>query len=71
MKTLAVAAAVIAVAITGCAPVDMDQIMGRTEGTPIPASQRIDGHSLTPENRYTNGTGHTRCKPCVLGRKSA
>jgi len=41
-------------------------------GLPVKTvGQCINGHSLTPENRYTNGTGHTRCKPCALGRKSA
>lgn len=25
----------------------------------------INGHPKTPENRYSNGTGHTRCKPCA------
>lgn len=24
-----------------------------------------NGHPMTPENRYTNGLGRTRCKPCV------
>lgn len=25
----------------------------------------VNGHPMTPENRYTNGLGRTRCKPCV------
>ena len=31
----------------------------------------INGHPKTPENRYTNGPGHTRCKPCALERRRA
>jgi hypothetical protein len=31
----------------------------------------INGHPKTPENRYTNGSGGTRCKPCALARKKA
>lgn len=31
----------------------------------------INGHPMTPENRYTNGTGRSRCKPCALGRRKA
>ena len=48
MKTLTIAAAVIAVAITGCAPVDMDQVMGRTEGTAVPAPQKLDCDLIFP-----------------------
>lgn len=29
----------------------------------------INGHPMTPENRYTNGNGGTRCKPCALVRR--
>jgi hypothetical protein len=25
----------------------------------------INGHPKTPENRYTNGSSGTRCKPCA------
>lgn len=32
----------------------------------------VNGHPMTPENRYTNGSRGTRCKPCALAkRKSA
>lgn len=33
--------------------------------------QCINGHPMTPENRYTNGSGSTRCKVCVIERKQA
>jgi hypothetical protein len=26
----------------------------------------INGHPMTPDNRYTNGDGRSRCKPCAL-----
>lgn len=29
----------------------------------------INGHPMTPKNRYTNGYGRTRCKACVQERK--
>ncbi|WP_100458533.1 NUMOD4 motif-containing HNH endonuclease [Mycobacteroides abscessus] len=29
----------------------------------------INGHPNTPENRYTNGPGRSRCKPCVIERR--
>ncbi|QBI97752.1 HNH endonuclease [Mycobacterium phage Zeuska] len=29
----------------------------------------INGHPKTPENRYTNGVGRSRCKPCVQERR--
>lgn len=30
----------------------------------------INGHPMTPENRYTNGSGRTRCKACVIEKRS-
>jgi hypothetical protein len=32
----------------GCAPVDMDQIMGRTDGTPTTNTQSIDCDLIFP-----------------------
>ena len=29
----------------------------------------INGHPKTPENRYTNGSKSTRCKPCVIEKR--
>lgn len=29
----------------------------------------INGHPITPENRYTNGSGRSRCKPCANKRQ--
>ena len=29
----------------------------------------INGHPKTAENRYTNGVGNTRCKPCAIQKK--
>jgi hypothetical protein len=47
-RLLAVSLAVIT--LTGCAPVDMDQIMGRTEGAPIPAApQKLDCDLIFPQ----------------------
>lgn len=34
--------------------------------TVVPAGECPHGHPMTPENRYTNGNGRTRCKPCAL-----
>lgn len=49
MKTLTIAAAVIALILTGCAPTDMDQIMGRTEGTAVPApAPKLDCDLIFP-----------------------
>lgn len=31
----------------------------------------VNGHPMTPENRYTNGPRGTRCKPCALERRKA
>ncbi len=31
----------------------------------------INGHPMTPENRYTNGPKGTRCKPCALERRKS
>ena len=45
MKPLLV---VIALALTGCAPAGLDDIMGRTEGTPIPAPQKLDCDLIFP-----------------------
>ena len=43
------AAALAAIIITGCAPFNMDQIMGRSEGTPIPApAQKLDCDLIFP-----------------------
>ena len=46
MKPLALAAALI---LTGCAPSDqLDQIMGRTDGTPTTTTQSIDCDLIFP-----------------------
>jgi hypothetical protein len=37
-----------ALILTGCAPVDMDQIMGRTDGTPTSSTQSIDCDLIFP-----------------------
>jgi hypothetical protein len=29
----------------------------------------INGHPMTPENRYTNGEGRSRCKVCVIEKR--
>lgn len=31
----------------------------------------INGHPMTPENRYTNGPRGTRCKPCARERRKS
>lgn len=31
----------------------------------------INGHPVIPENRYPNGSGRTRCKPCVQEKRLA
>jgi len=42
-------AAVILVLLTGCAPTDqLDQIMGRTDGTPTTTSQSLDCDLIFP-----------------------
>lgn len=50
MKTLTIAAAVIALILTGCAPSDqLGQIMGRTEGTAVPApAPKLDCNLIFP-----------------------
>jgi len=45
---LAIMVAVITLLPTGCAPVDMDQIMGRTDGTPTTTTQSIDCDLIFP-----------------------
>jgi hypothetical protein len=45
MTRILLAAALI---LTGCAPVDLDQIMGRTDGTAIPAPQKLDCDLIFP-----------------------
>jgi hypothetical protein len=46
MTRILLAAALI---LTGCAPSDqLDQIMGRTEGTAIPAPQKLDCDLIFP-----------------------
>lgn len=49
MKTLTIAA-VLAVILTGCAPTDqLDRIMGRTEGTAVPApAPKLDCDLIFP-----------------------
>jgi hypothetical protein len=37
-----------ALILTGCAPVDLDQIIGRTDGTPTTSSQSIDCDLIFP-----------------------
>ena len=39
---------VAALILTGCAPVDLDQIMGRTDGTPTTAPQKLDCDLIFP-----------------------
>jgi hypothetical protein len=44
-----IAAVVALVFLTGCAPSDeLDQIMGRTDGTPTTSTQRIDCDLIFP-----------------------
>lgn len=43
-----IAAVAIVVLLAGCAPAGLDDIMGRTEGTPIPAPQKIDCDLIFP-----------------------
>jgi len=38
----------VALILTACAPVDPDQIMGRTDGTAIPAPQKLDCDLIFP-----------------------
>jgi hypothetical protein len=38
----------VALILTACAPVDLDQIMGRTDGTAIPAPQKLDCDLIFP-----------------------
>lgn len=45
MRYLAVA---ILVLLTGCAPVSLDDVMGRTDGTAIPAPQKLDCDLIFP-----------------------
>ena len=45
MKPLALAAALI---LTGCAPVDLHQMMGRTEGTATTAPKLLDCDLIFP-----------------------
>jgi len=45
MVRILLAAALI---LTGCAPVDLDQIMGRTDGTPTTTTQSIDCDLIFP-----------------------
>jgi hypothetical protein len=47
MVTLILLAAVL-ILTGGCAPVDMDQIMGRTDGTPTTTTQSIDCDLIFP-----------------------
>ena len=48
MTRISLAAAMLLI-LTGCAPVDMDQIMGRTEGTAIPApAPKLDCDLIFP-----------------------
>ena len=47
MKLIALAAAVLIV-LTGCAPIDPEKLMGRTEGTAIPAPQKLDCDLIFP-----------------------
>jgi hypothetical protein len=47
MRTALIVAAMILV--TGCAPSgQLDTIMGRTEGTPVPAPQKLDCDLIFP-----------------------
>lgn len=39
---------VVALILTGCAPLDVDKIMGRTDGTAIPAPQKLDCDLIFP-----------------------
>ena len=45
---LAIMVAVITLLLTGCAPVDMDQIMGRTDGTAVVEPQKLDCDLIFP-----------------------
>ena len=45
MTPILLAAALI---LTGCAPVDLDQVMGRTDGTPTTTTQSIDCDLIFP-----------------------
>jgi len=38
----------VALIVTGCAPVDLDPIMGRTDGTPTTTTQSIDCDLIFP-----------------------
>lgn len=49
MARMALAAAILATALTGCAPTDqLNQIMGRTDGTATSTPQRIDCDLIFP-----------------------
>lgn len=39
---------VVALILTGCAPVDMDQVMGRTDGTATSTPQKLDCDLIFP-----------------------
>jgi hypothetical protein len=43
-----IAAVVIVVLLAGCAPVNLDPIMGRTTGTPTTAPQKLDCDLIFP-----------------------
>jgi hypothetical protein len=47
VKLLVLAPAIVLI-LTGCAPVDMDQIMGRTDGTPTTTTQQLDCDLIFP-----------------------
>ena len=46
--TRAALAAVVLLAVTGCAPIDPEKLMGGIEGTAIPAPQKLDCDLIFP-----------------------
>jgi len=49
MKHLTLALTLAALILTGCAPAGLDDIMGRTEGTAVPApAQKLDCDLIFP-----------------------
>ena len=47
MKCLAATLAAVVLSV-GCAPADLDPIMGRTDGTPVVETQRLDCDLIFP-----------------------
>ena len=48
MKQLILVIGLLAVMLAGCAPTDLGGVMGRTDGTPIPAPQKLDCDLIFP-----------------------